>query len=185
MTRSFFSNGYLATCHALRMGFELGLHRALEKLLESGKERSQEEERDLVVSARVYLGLVWLDFVISIGSGRPHLYDEDSVSTEKLDCFLRFVLPSPSAFETGTATDSPFWHRHPFSVASDKVLAANIELIGCRTRTERGFGATSGPRVADFVRRASRDLQSWYQKWDGKMGSSPSFSFLFLLLLQY
>jgi len=42
------TNGWLPSGHALRMALDLGLHRALEKLADdSGKHRTQEEERDL------------------------------------------------------------------------------------------------------------------------------------------
>lgn len=39
--------GWLPSGHAMRMALDLGLHRALEKLAEPGKRRSDEEERDL------------------------------------------------------------------------------------------------------------------------------------------
>lgn len=42
------TNGWLPSGHAMRMALDLGLHRALEKLADdSGKQRSQEEERNL------------------------------------------------------------------------------------------------------------------------------------------
>ena len=43
------TNGWLPSGHAMRMALDLGLHRALEKLADgdSGKKRSEEEERDL------------------------------------------------------------------------------------------------------------------------------------------
>lgn len=42
------TNGWLPSGHAMRMALDLGLHRALEKLADdSGKNRTQEEERNL------------------------------------------------------------------------------------------------------------------------------------------
>lgn len=42
------TNGWLPSGHAMRMALDLGLHRALEKLVEdNGKKRSEEEERNL------------------------------------------------------------------------------------------------------------------------------------------
>ena len=42
------TNGWLPSGHAMRMALDLGLHRALEKLADdSGKKRSEEEERNL------------------------------------------------------------------------------------------------------------------------------------------
>jgi len=45
------------------MALDLGLHKALEKLAETSpvRARSQEEERGLVVSARIWLCLYWFD----------------------------------------------------------------------------------------------------------------------------
>lgn len=70
------TNGWLPSGHAMRMALDLGLHRALEKLADDGgKNRSEEEERDLVVSSRIWLCLYWFDhqYVISIVSQvKPH-----------------------------------------------------------------------------------------------------------------
>lgn len=75
------TNGWLPSGHAMRMALDLGLHRALEKLADDGgKQRSEEEERNLgksifvapvlpvpsrpfhaVVSARIWLCLYWFD----------------------------------------------------------------------------------------------------------------------------
>ncbi len=56
------TNGWLPSGHALRMALDLGLHRALEKLADSsGKTLSEEEQRDLVVSSRIWLCLYWFD----------------------------------------------------------------------------------------------------------------------------
>ena len=42
------AHGWLPSGHAMRMALDLGLHRALEKLADdNGKQRSEEEERDL------------------------------------------------------------------------------------------------------------------------------------------
>jgi hypothetical protein len=50
------TNGWLPSGHAMRMALDLGLHRALEKLADdSGKHRSEEEERDLGIFAVILL----------------------------------------------------------------------------------------------------------------------------------
>jgi hypothetical protein len=42
------TNGWLPSGHTMRMALDLGLHRALDKLVDdSGKKRTEEEERDL------------------------------------------------------------------------------------------------------------------------------------------
>ena len=65
------TSGWLPSGHAMRMALDLGLHRALEKLAETNsvRVRSQEEERDLVVSARIWLCLYWFDHQYVIFGG--------------------------------------------------------------------------------------------------------------------
>jgi hypothetical protein len=41
------TNGWLPSGHAMRMALDLGLHRALEKLADDTKHRTEQEERDL------------------------------------------------------------------------------------------------------------------------------------------
>lgn len=149
---AFSANGYLATGHALRMTYELGLHRALDKIMagaEKGKVRREDEEKDLLASSRIFLGLYWLDFVLSTGSGRPHFCDEELVGTERLAAML----------------------RHPLSIDTDISLVANIELISIRSRIDTMMrGSTSfDSRTADFARRSSRDLTGWFKKWDSAL----------------
>ena len=56
------TNGWLPSGHAMRMALDLGLHHALEKLADSNApKRTEEEERDLVVSSRIWLCLYWFD----------------------------------------------------------------------------------------------------------------------------
>ncbi len=100
---SWSTNGWLPSGHALRMALDLGLHRALEKLADaSGKTLSEEEQRDLVVSSRIWLCLYWFDhqsvfvfpsfgtrthgpplcplYRMSLGTGKPIvLRDESSI----------------------------------------------------------------------------------------------------------
>ncbi|KAJ7462308.1 hypothetical protein B0H11DRAFT_2311715 [Mycena galericulata] len=90
------TNGWLPSGHAMRMALDLGLHRALEKLADdSGKQRTQEEERNLVVSARIWLCLYWFDHQMSLGTGRPIvLRDENSIR------HCRVLLNHPMASPT-------------------------------------------------------------------------------------
>jgi hypothetical protein len=56
------TNGWLPSGHAMRMALDLGLHRALEKLADRGGETiNAEEERDLVISSRIWLSVYWFD----------------------------------------------------------------------------------------------------------------------------
>jgi hypothetical protein len=90
------TNGWLPSGHAMRMALDLGLHRALEKLAdESGKQRTEDEERNLVISARIWLCLYWFDHQMSLGTGRPIvLRDEASIKHCRL--LLTHPLASPT-----------------------------------------------------------------------------------------
>lgn len=57
------TDGWRPSGHAMRMALDLGLNCALEKLLdEKGmKQRTEEEERTIVISARIWLCLYWFD----------------------------------------------------------------------------------------------------------------------------
>lgn len=56
------TNGWLPSGHAMRMALDLGLHRALETLADSsGKSLTAEEERDLIISSRIWLSVYWFD----------------------------------------------------------------------------------------------------------------------------
>jgi hypothetical protein len=130
------TSGWLLSGQAMRMALDLGLHTALEKLAETNpvRTRSQEEERDLVISARIWLCLYWFDhqcvqsFVLplvhiaelvhlsfsrmSLGSGRPIvLRDETSVR------HCRILL------------------NHQLSSSSDLRLVAQVELIAQKSES--------------------------------------------------
>ena len=52
------TNSWLPSGHAMRMALDLGMHRALDKLADSNEKSCfEEEERDLVVSSRIWLCL--------------------------------------------------------------------------------------------------------------------------------
>ncbi|KAM0787476.1 hypothetical protein ACM66B_003552 [Microbotryomycetes sp. NB124-2] len=146
---------YMAAGHALRMSMELGLHRALGKLSEDAAERrvrSQAEQRSLVSSARIFLCLNWLDWILSTSSGRPLSMHEELVSPDKLQVFL----------------------RHPLSIVSDKFLVAHYELMACRNRIDAmssAFGGRLDARALEFARRSARDLNAWWSKWDATLGT--------------
>ena len=107
---------WLPASHALRMALDLGLHHVLEKLADAGaKRRSEEEERHLVVSARIWLCLYWFDHQcvcvlhglsrscvltdgasrVSLGTGRPILL-KDEISIRHCRILLTHPMTSPS-----------------------------------------------------------------------------------------
>lgn len=132
------TNGWLPSGHAMRMALDLGLHRALEKLADdsdSGKRRSQEEERNLgtanyfngilnltylftVISARIWLCLYWFDHQMSLGTGRPIvLRDEGSIR------HCRILL------------------SHPMASPTDVRLVSQVELVAQKSsESSRAIG---------------------------------------------
>ncbi|KAF9038300.1 hypothetical protein BDZ89DRAFT_1090554 [Hymenopellis radicata] len=133
------TNGWLPSGHAMRMALDLGLHRALEKLADdAGKQRTEEEERDLVVSARIWLCLYWFDHQMSLGTGRPIvLRDENSIR------HCRLLL------------------NHPMGSPTDVRLVAQVELIAQKTQIYETLAPLNGQvshNTLAFIRRANRTL---------------------------
>ncbi|KIY46211.1 hypothetical protein FISHEDRAFT_47934, partial [Fistulina hepatica ATCC 64428] len=141
------TNGWLPSGHAMRMALDLGLHRALEKLAEDGgKQRSEEAERDLVVSARIWLCLYWFDHTMSLGTGRPIvLRDENSIR------HCRILLNHSMASET------------------DVRLIALVELIAQKTQIYETLVPMNGQvnhNTLAFIRRANGALDKWFADWN-------------------
>jgi len=131
----------------MRMALDLGLHRALEKLADSnGKDRSEEEERDLVVSSRIWLCLYWFDHQMSLGTGRPIvLRDESSIR------HCRVLL------------------RHTMASGTDVRLISLVELIVQKTQIYETLTSMNGQvnhNTLAFIRRASEALDKWWRDCD-------------------
>ncbi|KIK67429.1 hypothetical protein GYMLUDRAFT_257309 [Collybiopsis luxurians FD-317 M1] len=141
------TNGWLPSGHAMRMALDLGLHRALEKLADdTGKQRTQEEERELVVSARIWLCLYWFDHQMSLGTGRPIvLRDENSIR------HCRLLL------------------NHPMASPTDVRLISQVELIAQKTQIYETLAPMNGQvnhNTLAFIRRATVALEKWYSECD-------------------
>jgi len=142
------TNGWLPSGHALRMALDLGLHRALEKLAdaENAKKRTEEEERNLVVSARIWLCLYSFDHQMSLGTGRPIvLRDESSIKN------CRILL------------------NHPMSSPTDVRLISQVELIAQKTQIYETLTPLNGQvnhNTLAFIRRANIALDKWWQDCD-------------------
>jgi hypothetical protein len=141
------TNGWLPSGHAMRMALDLGLHRALEKLADTnGKKRTEEEERDLVVSSRIWLCLYWFDHQMSLGTGRPLvLRDESSIR------HCRVLL------------------NHPMSSGTDVRLISLVELIAQKTQIYETLTTVNGQvnhNTLAFIRRASDALDKWWRDCD-------------------
>ncbi|KAH7924267.1 hypothetical protein BV22DRAFT_1067151 [Leucogyrophana mollusca] len=141
------TNGWLPSGHAMRMALDLGLNRALEKLADdTGKKRSEEEERDLVVSARIWLCLYWFDHQMSLGTGRPIvLRDESSIR------HCRLLL------------------THPMASPTDVRLISQVELIAQKTQIYETLAPLNGQvnhNTLAFIRRANVALDKWWADCD-------------------
>ncbi|KIK96659.1 hypothetical protein PAXRUDRAFT_825716 [Paxillus rubicundulus Ve08.2h10] len=141
------TNGWLPSGHAMRMALDLGLHRALEKLADdSGKKRSEKEERDLVVSARIWLCLYCFDHQMSLGTGRPIvLRDESSIK------HCRLLL------------------THPMASPTDVRLISQVELIAQKTQIYDTLAPLNGEvnhNTLAFIRRANVALDKWWADCD-------------------
>ncbi|KAI0341976.1 hypothetical protein BDW22DRAFT_1358086 [Trametopsis cervina] len=141
------TNGWLPSGHAMRMALDLGLHRALEKLAdEPNKKRTEEEERNLVVSARIWLCLYWFDHQMSLGTGRPIvLRDEGSIR------HCRLLL------------------KHPMASPTDVRLVSQVELIAQKTQIYETLSPLNGQvnhNTLAFIRRANVALDKWWADWD-------------------
>ncbi|KII92405.1 hypothetical protein PLICRDRAFT_37183 [Plicaturopsis crispa FD-325 SS-3] len=141
------TNGWLPSGHAMRMALDLGLHRALEKLADDGgKQRTEEEERDLVVSSRIWLCLYWFDHQMSLGTGRPIvLRDENSIR------HCRVLL------------------NHPMASPTDVRLISQVELIAQKTQIYETLAPLNGQvnhNTLAFIRRANLALDKWWADCD-------------------
>ncbi|KAI0743621.1 hypothetical protein C8Q80DRAFT_1107676 [Daedaleopsis nitida] len=141
------TNGWLPSGHAMRMALDLGLHRALERLADDGgKKRSDEEERNLVVSARTWLCLYWFDHQMSLGTGRPIvLRDESSIR------HCRVLL------------------THPMASPTDVRLVSQVELIAQKTQIYETLSSMNGQvnhNTLAFIRRANIALDKWWADCD-------------------
>lgn len=133
------TNGWMPSGHALRMALDLGLHRALGKLAEDNKRRSEEEERHLgmpclvsvikssgfatVVSARVWLCLYWFDH-----QWVQVLIDRRSTLTMHIRMSLGTGRPIVLRDES-SIKHCRLLLTHPMASPTDVRLISQVELI--------------------------------------------------------
>ncbi|CAE6484908.1 unnamed protein product [Rhizoctonia solani] len=143
------TNGWLPGGHAVRMGLEIGMHKAwprLHKRMRAGKISVSQEERQLVISARTWFVLFLFEHQISFGTGRPAILREDE---SVLRC--REIL------------------RHPLSIQDDMRLVSMVELMALREHLHDQLAPYEGPvedRVYKVLHQAESDFRAWYEEWD-------------------
>ncbi|KAE8540247.1 hypothetical protein D1P53_004187 [Cryptococcus gattii VGV] len=138
-------NGWLPCGHALRMGLDINLHKALDKLANKEEKRTEAEERDLVVSARIWLNCYMHEHLVSLGTGKPILLRDDSSVRQ-----ARELLGHPMASDT------------------DMRLIAGVELVNIRITILEHLtplhGSTDAPTIS-FVKNKLAELQAWHREW--------------------
>ncbi|CAE6447708.1 unnamed protein product [Rhizoctonia solani] len=143
------TNGWLPGGHAVRMGLEIGMHKAwprLHKRMRAGKISVSQEERQLVISARTWFVLFLFEHQISFGTGRPAILREDE---SIMRC--RDIL------------------RHPLSIQDDMRLVSMVELMALREHLHDQLAPYEGPvedRVYKVLHQAEADFRAWYEEWD-------------------
>ncbi|KAF8914524.1 hypothetical protein CPB85DRAFT_535870 [Mucidula mucida] len=141
------TNAWLPSGHAVHMALDLGLHHALEKLANTSKTRSKDEERDLVISARIWLCVYWFSHQMNLRTGRPVVLRQ-----ENLIRHCRILL------------------SHPMVSPTDLRLVAQVELISQKTEIYETLAPLKG-RINDntlaFIKEANVGLDDWFQDFDG------------------
>ncbi|KLT45651.1 hypothetical protein CC85DRAFT_282270 [Cutaneotrichosporon oleaginosum] len=139
--------GWLPVGHALRMGLDINLHRALDKLADTSEQRTEAEERDLVVSARIWLNCYLHEHLLALGTGKPLLLrDESSVRA------ARVLLD------------------HPMTSETDASLVARVEMVNIRIYVSEQLNQLHGKADAStiaFVRRTFDEMEDWFFEWRG------------------
>lgn len=106
-----FDHTYVSTGHALRLAIQLRMHQALGQLQRmSDLPEAPLPDREIVIAARTWLLLGWLDWQVSLGTGRPlSPHHEDGPLTEaKYNALL----------------------EHPSSLSGDiKLVSNNILMV--------------------------------------------------------
>ncbi|WWC68319.1 uncharacterized protein I206_102244 [Kwoniella pini CBS 10737] len=139
-------NGWLPCGHALRMGLDMNLHRALDRLANKDEIRSEADERDLVVSARIWLNCYMHEHLVSLGTGKPLLLRDDSSVKGARDLL-----------------------SHAMASETDMRLVAGVELVNLRIRILEHLNPLHGKvdsSTISFVKRMLGDLKSWHTEWN-------------------
>ncbi|TFY81848.1 hypothetical protein EWM64_g2171 [Hericium alpestre] len=135
-------NGWLTGGHAVRMALELSMHKAWPRLLrrmEANKASDTPEDRELVVSARIWFCLYLFEHQMSYGSGRPAILRDDESIWQ-----CRLLL------------------RHPLAIEDDMRLVSTVELMAIRERVTNQLA----PADAEFKHWYQTWDQAFSQKYE-------------------
>lgn len=138
-------SGWLTCGHATRMALELGMHKAWPRLLKrmhAGKSGTSPEERELVVSARVWFCLYLYEHQLSFGTGRPAVLKEDESVHE-----CRLLL------------------THPLAIPDDMRLVSMVELMIIRERTQNAICPTDNAAIDEGTFRSLAQARVNFEGW--------------------
>ncbi|WVQ97571.1 hypothetical protein IAU59_004685 [Kwoniella sp. CBS 9459] len=135
--------------HAIRIAMDLGLHKCLPSLVESGmgarkKDEEIELDRPIVAGARVWLTLSKMEYETSFAYGQPGL-----LCAEVLLRDMRELL------------------RHPLSLPTDARLVSSCEIPLHQPFALAPSNATQPfPGMDAKLREVNRAILEWYEYWD-------------------
>jgi hypothetical protein len=148
-------NCWLLSGLAIRLATDMGVDSAFSKLLASGMGADLtpakiEQDRDLVIRARLWFALYAHEVQMSFGNGRsPIIRGDDTL----VQC-RRFL-------------------DHPLAITSDVRLIAVVEILMLRTPLHLQLANSSGPFVGqqfvETLQRLKIDLDNWYKYYDDLM----------------
>ncbi|KII93761.1 hypothetical protein PLICRDRAFT_171474 [Plicaturopsis crispa FD-325 SS-3] len=142
-------NGWLSGGHAVRMAFELSMHKSWPRLLKritNNKASTSNEDRELVVQTRTWFCLYLFEHQLSYGTGRPAILRDDESIWQ-----CRMLL------------------QHPLSIEDDMRLVSTVELMAIRERVNNNLAPFDRPvdeRTFENLRSADMEFQNWYRIWD-------------------
>ncbi|OCF41603.1 hypothetical protein I317_04615 [Kwoniella heveanensis CBS 569] len=141
--------------HAIRIAMDLGLHKCLPSLVESGMgggkpEHEIEEDRATVAGARVWLTVRALEGRwTSFAYGQPGLFCAEILLRD-----MRELL------------------RHPLSLPTDARLVSSCESLLMRVPLHQPFALAPNNAAQPFpgmdakLREVNRAISEWYEYWD-------------------
>ncbi|WVF70335.1 hypothetical protein IAT40_005125 [Kwoniella sp. CBS 6097] len=140
--------------HAIRIAMDLGLHKCLPSLVESGMgsgkaDKDIEGDRPMVAGARVWLTLSKMEYETSFAYGQPGLFCAEVLLRD-----MRELL------------------RHPLSLPTDARLVSSCESLLMRVPLHQPFALAPNNAAQPFpgmdakLREVNRAILEWYEYWD-------------------
>ncbi|TIC41349.1 hypothetical protein E3Q06_01607 [Wallemia mellicola] len=147
---AFQDNSWLVGGHAVRVAYEVGLDKAIPKLVRRQnkvpKSPPDEDERQIVAAVRIWLCLYIHEQQLSFGTGRT--------------AFLRD--------DRGTLSHSRILLNHPLATPTDLRLISTMELLQIREKVHnelQPFDTRVDGHTFATLRLATVEFDSWFNNW--------------------